>query len=98
MVPTKVILKILLAPIRLVIWLFVRLFALVTYISSYVFGIAGAIVGVLAAAVLLTTSVRNGLILLAIAFLISPIGLPMLAVKLVGLLNRLGGTLGDLSR
>ena len=94
----KVILKILLAPIRLVIWLFVRLFALVTYISSYVFGIAGAMVGVLAVAVLLTTSVRNGLILLAIAFLVSPIGLPMLAVKLVGLLNWLGGALGELGR
>ena len=94
----KVILKILFAPIRLVIWLFVRLFALVTYISSYVFGIAGAIVGVLAVAVLLTTSVRNGLILLAIAFLVSPIGLPMLAVKIVGILDRLGGALGDLTR
>ena len=94
----KTLLKILLAPVRLVIWLFVRLFALVTYISSYVFGIAGAIVGVLAVAVLLTTSVRNGLILLAIAFLVSPIGLPMLAVKLVGLLNWLVGALGELGR
>ena len=86
----KFLLKILLAPLRLVIWLFIRLFALVTYISSYVFGIAGALVSVLAVAVLLTTSVKNGLILLAIAFLVSPIGLPMLAVKLVGLLDRLG--------
>lgn len=92
----KFILKILLAPIRLVIWLFVRLFALVTYISSYVFGIAGAIIGILAVAVLLTTSVRNGLILLVIAFLVSPIGLPMLAVKLVGLLDRLSGALSDI--
>lgn len=92
----KYLVKILLAPLRLVIWLFIRLFALVTYISSYVFGIAGALVSVLAVAVLLTTSVKNGLILLAIAFLVSPIGLPMLAVKLVGLLDRLGGALGDL--
>lgn len=91
----KYLVKILLAPLRLVIWLFIRLFALVTYISSYVFGIAGALVSVLAVAVLLTTSVKNGLILLAIAFLVSPIGLPMLAVKLVGLLDRLGGALGD---
>ena len=91
----KCLVKILLAPLRLVIWLFIRLFALVTYISSYVFGIAGALVSVLAVAVLLTTSVKNGLILLAIAFLVSPIGLPMLAVKLVGLLDRLGGALGD---
>ena len=94
----KFLLKILLAPIRLAIWLFVRLFALVTYISSYVFGIAGAIIGILAVAVLLSTSVRNGLILLVIAFLVSPIGLPMLAVKIVGLLDRLGGALGDLAR
>ena len=94
----KFLLKILLAPVRLVIWLFVRLFALVTYISSYVFGIAGAIIGILAVAVLLSTSVRNGLILLVIAFLVSPIGLPMLAVKIVGLLDRLGGALGDLAR
>lgn len=92
----KYLVKILLAPLRLVIWLFIRLFALVTYISSYVFGIAGALVSVLAVAVLLTTSVKNGLILLAIAFLVSPIGLPMLAVKLVGLLDRLGGALCDL--
>ena len=94
----KFLLKILLAPIRLIIWLFVRLFALVTYISSYVFGIVGAIIGILAVAVLLTTSVRNGLIMLVIAFLVSPIGLPMLAVKIVGLLDRLGGALGDLAR
>ena len=94
----KFVLKILLAPIRMVIWLFVRLFALVTYISSYVFGIAGTIIGILAVAVLLTTSVRNGLILLVIAFLVSPIGLPLLAVKIVGLFDRLGGALGDLAR
>ena len=94
----KFVLKILLAPIRMVIWLFVRLFALVTYISSYVFGIAGTIIGILAVAVLLTTSVRNGLILLVIAFLVSPIGLPLLAVKIVGLFDRLGGALGDHAR
>ena len=92
----KFLLKVLLAPIRLVIWLFVRLFAMVTYISSFAFGIVGTLVAVLAMAVLLTSSVKNGLILLAIAFLVSPIGLPMLAVKLVGLLDRLGGALGDL--
>ena len=91
----KFLLKVLLAPIRLVIWLFVRLFAMVTYISSFAFGIVGTLVAVLAMAVLLTSSVKNGLILLAIAFLVSPIGLPMLAVKIVGILDRLGGVLGD---
>ena len=94
----KFLLRVLVAPVRLAIWLVVRLFVLVTYISSYAFGIASAVIAVLAVLVLLTSSVKNGMILFAIAFLVSPLGLPMLAVKLVGLLNRLGGALGDLAR
>lgn len=94
----KFLLRVLVAPVRLAIWLVVRLFVLVTYISSYAFGIASAVIAVLAVLVLLTSSVKNGMILFAISFLVSPLGLPMLAVKLVGLLNRLGGALGDLAR
>lgn len=94
----KFLLRVLVAPVRLAIWLVVRLFVLVTYISSYAFGIASTVIAVLAVLVLLTSSVKNGMILFAIAFLVSPLGLPMLAVKLVGLLNRLGGALGDLAR
>ena len=94
----KFLLRVLVAPVRLAIWLVVRLFVLVTYISSYAFGIASAVIAVLAVLVLLTSSVKNGMILFAISFLVSPHGLPMLAVKLVGLLNRLGGALGDLAR
>ncbi|MBR4655548.1 MAG: succinate dehydrogenase [Oscillospiraceae bacterium] len=94
----KFLLRVLVAPVRLVIWLVVRLFVLVTYISSFAFGIASGVVAVLAILVLLTGSVKNGVILLVIAFLVSPLGLPMLAVKLVGLLNRLGCALGDLAR
>lgn len=94
----KFLLRVLVAPVRLAIWLVVRLFVLVTYISSYAFGIASAVIAVLAVLVLLTSSVKNGMILFAIAFVVSPLGLPMLAVKLVGLLNRLGGALGDLAR
>lgn len=94
----KCLLRVLVAPVRLAIWLVVRLFVLVTYISSYAFGIASAVIAVLAVLVLLTSSVKNGIILFAIAFLVSPLGLPMLAVKLVGLLDRLGSALGDLAR
>lgn len=93
----KLLLKLLLAPIRLVIWLTVRLFALVTYLSSFALGLAGTLVGILAVVVLLTTSVKNGLLLLALAYLISPLGLPMLAVRIVGVLDRLGGSLGKIS-
>ena len=93
----KFILKLLLAPIRLVIWLLVHLFALATYISSFALGIVSTLLGVLALLVLLTTSVKNGVILLVIAFLVSPLGLSMLAVKLMTGLARCSAWLGDLT-
>lgn len=93
----KLLLKLLLAPVRLVLWLTVRLFALATYLSSFVLGFAGTLLSILAVVVLLTTAVKNGLILLALAYLISPLGLPMLAVKIVGVLDRLGSAHGDLT-
>ena len=43
-----------------------------------------AVVGLLGLAVLVTDSVQNGVILLVIAFLVSPLGLPMAAAWLVG--------------
>ena len=42
---------------------------------------------ILAFAVLITYSVKNGIILLMLAFLISPMGLPMLAVQGLGKLQ-----------
>ena len=91
----KYILKLLLAPIRLAIWLLVHLFALVTYISSFALGIISTLLGILAVLVLLTSSIQNGVILLALAFLISPLGLPMLAVKLMTGLAKCDVWLGE---
>ena len=91
----KIILKLLLAPVRLAIWLLVHLFALVTYISSFALGIISTLLSILAVLVLLTTSIQNGVILLALAFLISPLGLPMLTVKLMTGLAKSGVWLGE---
>ena len=44
---------------------------------------------------LVTYSVQNGIILLVIAFLVSPFGLPMLAVRLLGFLQNANYTLRD---
>ena len=46
-----------------------------------------ALLSLLAVAVLITYSVKNGIILLVIALLISPLGLPMLAVWMLGKLQ-----------
>lgn len=48
---------------------------------------ASGLLFLLAFAVLITYSVKNGIILLVLAFLISPMGLPMLAVQGLGKLQ-----------
>lgn len=54
------------------------------YVSSFIFGLASTLVALLGIAVLVTYSPQNGIILLVIAFLVSPVGLPMAAAWLVG--------------
>jgi len=80
----KVILKILLAPVVLALTLIVWLCSALLYCSAFVFGLAGTLVGILALLVLLSGAVQNALILFVIAFLVSPMGLPMAAAWLLG--------------
>lgn len=80
----SVLLKVLTAPIIAVLTLFVWIFSLLLYCSAFVFGLISTIIGLLGLAVLVTYSVQNGIILLVIAFLVSPVGLPMAAAWLIG--------------
>lgn len=91
----KWILKILAAPLMVALTLAVWFFAFSLHISSFVFGLAGTLLGLLGLAVLLTTSAVNGIILLVMAFLVSPYGLPMAAVWLVGQVQRLRYAIQD---
>ena len=77
-------LKILAAPLVLALMLFTWLCFGLLYVSSFIFGLASTVVALLGIAVLVTYSPQNGVILLVIAFLVSPLGLPMAAVWLVG--------------
>lgn len=81
------ILKILFAPVSLALTLFIWLCVGLISCSAFVFKLASALLSLLAVAVLITYSIKNGIILLVIAFLISPMGLPMLAVWLLGKLQ-----------
>ena len=65
----KLLLKIVVAPVIVLLTLFVWTCVALVYVSGLVLGVA----------VLVTYSPQNGLILLLIAFLISPYGLPKLA-------------------
>ena len=76
----KAILKVLTFPIVLILDLFTWICVGLISCSAILFKLASAILTILAVAVLITYSVQNGLILLTLAFLVSPLGLPMVAV------------------
>lgn len=92
----KLIIKILLSPIVLVIDLFTWLFLGLISCSSILFRLASGIVTLLGVAVLVTYSVKNGLVLLTIAFLVSPLGLPMIAVSILAGLQSISATIKSL--
>jgi hypothetical protein len=91
----RLILKILVAPIIVVLTLFVWICSGLLYCSSFILGLAGTVLGILAVLVLLTGAVTNGIIVLVMAFLVSPFGIPMAAAWLLGLLQSANDALRD---
>lgn len=89
----KGILKVLTFPIVLILDLFTWICIGLISCSAILFKLASAILAILAVAVLITYSVQNGLILLTLAFLVSPLGLPMIAVWLLGGLQKISGSI-----
>lgn len=84
----KFVLKILFAPVIAALVVLVSALALILNLSAWVFGIASTILGILGLAVLLLDNAANGVIILVIVFLVSPIGLPMLAAWMLGQIQR----------
>jgi len=84
----KFLLKILFAPVIVILTLVIWTFALILRLSAWVFGIIGTILGLLGLAILLLDSVTNGIVVLVSAFLVSPVGLPMLAAWTIGQMQR----------
>ena len=93
----KLLLKILAAPVILALTLFVWICVGIVYISGLVLGLISMVIALLGVAVLLTCSLQNGIIiLLVMAFLISPYGLPMAAIWLLGKVQDLKFAIQDL--
>ena len=80
----KLLLKIVMVPVILALTLFVWICVGIVYVSGLVLGLISMVIALLGVAVLLTCSLQNGIILLVMAFLISPYGLPMAAFWLLG--------------
>ena len=83
----KWILKILTIPVILLIDLFTLVCMGIISFSAIPLRIVSGIIALLGMAVLMTYSPKNGTILLTIAFLLSPMGLPMLAVWILSILQ-----------
>ena len=80
----KRLLKIALAPVILALTLFIWVCVGLVYVSGLVLGLVSLALVLLGVAVLITYSPQNGLILLLLAFLVSPYGLPLAAIWLLG--------------
>ena len=80
----KSLLKILAAPVILLLTVAIWICVGIVYICGLVLGLISMVVALLGVAVLITYSPQNGIILLVMAFLISPYGLPMAAIWLLG--------------
>ena len=89
----KLIFRIITFPAALVIDLFTLICMGILSCSAMLLRLVSGIIGILGAAVLVTYSPKNGLILLTIAFLLSPMGLPMLAVYILTGLQKISGAI-----
>lgn len=92
----KLLLKIVAAPVVLLLTVAIWTCVGLVYVSGLVLGLLSMVIALLGVAVLVTYSPQNGLILLVIAFLISPFGLLKLAFWLLGQVQGLKYAIQDL--
>ena len=92
----KLLLKIAVAPVVLVLTVCIWLCVWLVYISGLILGVISTVVALLGVAVLITYSPQNGIILLVLAFLVSPYGLPLAAIWLLGKVQDLKFAIQDL--
>ena len=84
----KIILKILFAPIIAIMAIMIWTFALLLRLSAWVFGVISTILSILGLITILFINTTNGVIILVFAFLVSPVGIPMLAAWMIGQMQR----------
>lgn len=92
----KIVVKTILYPVVLMINLFTLICIGLISCSSLIFGFASMLLSLLGITVLATYSWQNGLILLFLAYLVSPMGLPMFAIKLLTGFQYIAGAIKSL--
>lgn len=92
----KLFLKIMIAPVILLLTLAIWICVGLVYVSRLVLSLVSMVFVLLGVGVLVTYSPQNGLILLVIAFILNPFGLPQLAFWLLGKVQELKFAIQDL--
>ena len=85
----KLLLKIATAPIIAVLTIAVWMLSFTLNLASGVLGLVSLLFGILGGIIFFADNTMNGIIVLFAAFLISPYGLPMLAVLFIGEIQKL---------
>ena len=94
----KLILKILVLPVVIVLTLLTWICFGILRCTSWIFGLASIILAILGAFAFIAVAPRDGIIWCVTAFLVSPFGIPMLAVHIVGGLHNLNDALKNFIR
>lgn len=85
----KILLKILCAPVMVLMWIAIKIGVAIIYVSGLVLGIISGIIAVISIVYMFTEARVNGLIGLVIAYLLSPYGIPMFTIMMLGMLHRI---------
>lgn len=85
----KILLKILCVPAMVLMWIVIKIGAAITYVSGLALGIASGIIAVISIVYMFTGARVNGMIGLIIVYLLSPYGIPMFTIMMLGVVHRI---------
>lgn len=91
----KTLLKIIFAPVIFILWILIKLASIFTYISGLALGVASGITAVISLIYLMTGSVSNAIVGLILAYLLSPYGLPLFVIMILGVIQNFKYKLQD---
>lgn len=91
----KILLKIIFAPVILILWILIKIASIFTYISGLALGVASEITAVISLIYLMTGSVSNAIVGLILAYLLSPYGLPLFVIMILGVIQNFKYKLQD---
>ena len=85
----KFLLKVMFAPVMVTLALVVNVCSFALQLAGGILGIVASLIGIFGLAILVLDGLKNGLIILTVAFLISPYGLPMIGAWLIAQIQSL---------